>query len=226
MKENSIVAILIVFALILCACSKSKKVQEADDLIAAIGEISLNSSAAVEAAESAVAELSNHQRNQLENREILESARSTLSDLQYIESHPFEYQIPLNFEWGMSLKAAEKFGFNLSPTIVVDRPGFTIDGTALGFNENEASITCAFNFGENNNSLELVNLIIKLSEDKITTDDALWVIMQFYNENISDNAEVNESTVSCVWETDECSIELNCMFANSGMFMVAYRPLT
>ena len=84
MKKHGIIILIIVLILTLCACGKSKKVQEVDDLIAAIGEISLNSSAAVEAAENAVAELSNRQRNQLENREILESARSALSDLQYI----------------------------------------------------------------------------------------------------------------------------------------------
>lgn len=226
MKKHGIIILIIVLILTLCACGKSKKVQEVDDLIAAIGEISLNSSAAVEAAENAVAELSNRQRNQLENREILESARSTLSDLQYIESHPFEYQIPLNFTWGMSLKEAEKFGFDLSPTIVADRLGFTIDGTALGFNENEASITCAFDFGENNDNLKLVNLMIELSEEDIITTDALWTIMQFYYKNVSENAEVAESTASCFWETDKSSIELNCMLANSGMFIVTYRPLT
>ena len=225
MKKHGIIILIIVLILTLCACGKSKKVQEVDDLIAAIGEISLNRTSAVEAAEDAVAELSKRQRNQLENREILESARSALSDLQYIESHPFEYQIPLNFTWGISLKEAEKFGFNLGPTML-DRPGFTIDGTALGFNENEASITCAFDFGENNDNLQLVNLIIELSEDDIITTDALWTIMQFYYKNVSGNPEVSESTVSCFWETDKSSIELSCMLANSGTFIVAYRPLT
>ena len=109
---------------------------------------------------------------------------------------------------------------------MLDRPGFTIDGTALGFNENEASITCAFDFGENNDNLQLVNLIIELSEDDIITTDALWTIMQFYYKNVSGNPEVSESTVSCVWETDKSSIELSCMLANSGTFIVAYRPLT
>ena len=94
MKKHGIIILIIVLILTLCACGKSKKVQEVDDLIAAIGEISLNRTAAVEAAENAVAELSKRQRNQLENREILESARSALSDLQYIESHYDVEQFP------------------------------------------------------------------------------------------------------------------------------------
>ena len=100
---------------ILCACGKSKQAQEADDLILAIGEVSLDSAAAIETAENAVSELSDRQRNQLENREILESARSTFSNLQYVQSHPFEYPLPLDFSWEMSLADAEKFGFDLSP---------------------------------------------------------------------------------------------------------------
>ena len=50
--------------------------------------------------------------------------------------------------------------------------------------------------------------------------------MQFYYKTVSGNPEVSESTVSCVWETDKSSIELSCMLANSGTFIVAYRPLT
>ena len=108
MKKASIVVILIVFAFILCACGKSKQAQEADDLILAIGEVSLDSAAAIETAENAVSGLSDRQRNQLENREILESARSTFSNLQYVQSHPFEYPLPLDFSWEMSLADAEK----------------------------------------------------------------------------------------------------------------------
>ena len=226
MKKTSIVVILIVFAFILCACGKSKQAQEADDLILAIGEVSLDSAAAIETAENAVSELSDRQRNQLENREILESARSTFSNLQYVQSHPFEYPLPLDFSWEMSLADAEKFGFDLSP-IEPDRQGFTADGAALDFGKNEVTVTCTYDFGENNDSLNRVNLLIQLSADYDgTTDDALWTIMNFYYKNIGNNADVHESTVSCIWTTDRSTIELSCMLASSGVFVVTYLPLS
>jgi len=57
MKKSSIVVILIVFALMLCACGKSKQAQEADDLILAVGEVSLDSAAAIETAENAASSI-------------------------------------------------------------------------------------------------------------------------------------------------------------------------
>ena len=225
MKKASIVVILIVFAFILCACGKSKQAQEADDLILAIGEVSLDSAAAIETAENAVSELSDRQRNQLENREILESARSTFSNLQYVQSHPFEYPLPLDFSWEMSLADAEKFGFDLSP-IEPDRQGFTADGAALDFGKNEVTITCTYDFGKNNDSLNRVNLIIQLSEDYDgTTEDALWTIMNFYYKNIGTSPDVNAGTASCIWKTGQSTIELFCTFASSGLFFITYLPL-
>ena len=209
----------------LCACGKSKQAQEADDLILAIGEVSLDSAAAIETAENAVSELSDRQRNQLENREILESARSTFSNLQYVQSHPFEYPLPLDFSWEMSLADAEKFGFDLSP-IEPDRQGFTADGAALDFGKNEVTITCTYDFGKNNDSLNRVNLIIQLSEDYDgTTEDALWTIMNFYYKNIGTSPDVNAGTASCIWKTGQSTSELFCTFASSGLFFITYLPL-
>ena len=58
MKKIIALVLCAVMLLSLCACGKSKKVQNVDDLILAIGEVSLDSADKIETAESAYAELS------------------------------------------------------------------------------------------------------------------------------------------------------------------------
>ena len=123
----------------------------------------------------------------------------------------------------MSLADAEKFGFDLSP-IEPDRQGFTADGAALDFGKNEVTITCTYDFGQNNDSLNRVNLIIQLSEDYDgTTEDALWTIMNFYYKNIGTSPDVNEGTASCIWKTGQSTIEL---FLHVRQFRIVFHYLS
>lgn len=91
-----------------------------------------------------------------------------------------------------------------------------------GYSSEEAT----YDFGQNNDSLNRVNLIIQLSEDYDgTTEDALWTIMNFYYKNIGTSPDVNEGTASCIWKTGQSTIELFCTFASSGLFFITYLPL-
>ncbi len=76
---RKIVALVLcaVMLLSLCACGKSKKVQNVDDLILAIGEVSLDSADKIETAETAYAELSEKDKETVENYSILLDARKT-----------------------------------------------------------------------------------------------------------------------------------------------------
>ena len=89
-----------------------------------------------------------------------------------------------------------------------------------------SAVTCTYDFGENNDSLNRVNLIIQLSENYDgTTEDALWTIMNFYYKNIGTSPDVNAGTASCIWKTGQSTIELFCTFASSGLFFITYLPL-
>lgn len=77
MKKIIALVLCAVMLLSLCACGKSKKVQNVDDLILAIGEVSLDSADKIETAESAYAELSEKDKEKVENYSILLDARKT-----------------------------------------------------------------------------------------------------------------------------------------------------
>ena len=62
-------------------CGKSKAVIEADNLIANIGEITLESQKKLQAAQQAVSNLTDRQKEQLENTALLESAQDTYDKL-------------------------------------------------------------------------------------------------------------------------------------------------
>lgn len=62
-------------------CGKSKAVIEADNLIANIGEITLESKEKLQAAQQAVSNLASWQKKQLENAALLESAQDTYDKL-------------------------------------------------------------------------------------------------------------------------------------------------
>ncbi len=82
--KTKIAAVLLaaVTCLSLCACGKTEAAQAADDLIAAIGEVTLSSEGAISAAESAVAALTDEDLKGLEGAGTLEQARSALEELK------------------------------------------------------------------------------------------------------------------------------------------------
>ena len=66
MKKYLLVLLALALMLSMTACGKSEAAQAADDLIAAIGTVTLDSAAAIEAAEDAVAALRDKEKDTLE----------------------------------------------------------------------------------------------------------------------------------------------------------------
>jgi len=86
MKKYLLVLLALALMLSMTACGKSEAAQAADDLIAAIGTVTLDSAAAIEAAEDAVAALSDKEKDTLENTAQLREARETYDDLAEAEA--------------------------------------------------------------------------------------------------------------------------------------------
>ncbi len=75
MKKIAALILALSFTIALYGCGKSEAAKAADDLIAAIGEVSLNSEVAITAAEKAVSELDDKDRDSLDNTATLKKAR-------------------------------------------------------------------------------------------------------------------------------------------------------
>lgn len=81
MKRKWLVWILLAaMVLSLAGCGKSKEVKAAEELIAAIGEVSVESEEAVKAAEAAYQALSEENKKAVENYEVLTAARTALDE--------------------------------------------------------------------------------------------------------------------------------------------------
>ena len=75
MKKRHILILVLAASLLLCACGKSEAATAVDEQIAAIGEVTLESETAIAAAEAAVESLEEKDRNSLDNRNLLQTAR-------------------------------------------------------------------------------------------------------------------------------------------------------
>ena len=75
MKKRHILILVLATSLLLCACGKSEAATAVDEQIAAIGEVTLESETAIAAAEAAVETLEEKDRNSLDNRNMLQTAR-------------------------------------------------------------------------------------------------------------------------------------------------------
>lgn len=76
MKRLLTVTLALLLILCLTACGKSKEAQAVDDQIAAIGEVTLDSEAAIKAAEAALNSLNAKTAEQVESTVVLEAARA------------------------------------------------------------------------------------------------------------------------------------------------------
>ena len=85
MKKIIAILLAVILLLSLCACGKSKEAQAVDDLIMAIGEVSLDSAEEIESAENAYNALSEKDRENVENYAILETSRETLDNLKELQ---------------------------------------------------------------------------------------------------------------------------------------------
>ena len=81
MKKALAICLVLITLVSLAACGKSEAAKAADELILAIGTVTLDSEAAIVAAEDAVKALSPEDLEQVENIAVLESARATYDDL-------------------------------------------------------------------------------------------------------------------------------------------------
>ena len=75
MKKYLVVIMAVLMALCLCACGKSEAVKAAEEKIAAIGAVTLDSEKRISAAEKAVEKLSDDELKQLDKAEELKKAR-------------------------------------------------------------------------------------------------------------------------------------------------------
>ena len=81
MKKFSIALVVLVLVLSLSACLKSTDAQNAEALIVAIGDVTLESESSIVAAENAVNALNNFEKAQVENLATLHNARQLYDDL-------------------------------------------------------------------------------------------------------------------------------------------------
>ena len=80
MKKHLLLVLALVMCIALTAC-KSDAAKSADGLIAAIGEVTLDSESRIIEAENAVAALEEKDRSQIENEQLLLDARSQYDEL-------------------------------------------------------------------------------------------------------------------------------------------------
>ena len=80
-KIFSFLIILVIFCIGFSGCFKSEEAQAVDDMILSIGEITLESRDAIRRAEKAVRELSEEDKKQLDELELLETHRATYNSL-------------------------------------------------------------------------------------------------------------------------------------------------
>ena len=80
MKKISSIILVLLICLSLCSC-KSKDVKNVEALIDAIGEVTVNSEDAITAAEEAYASLADEEKVNVENYEVLNSARADFNAL-------------------------------------------------------------------------------------------------------------------------------------------------
>ena len=73
----SIASVLLILCITLCACGK---VQNAEKLIDAIGEVTADSGPQIEAAEQAIAELDADQKTKVSNLDLFEDAKLQYAD--------------------------------------------------------------------------------------------------------------------------------------------------
>ena len=81
MKKTVAIILAALLALSLAGCGKTEAAAAADEAIAAIGEVTLDSLAVIEAAEDAVDDLTEEEKGQLDNLAVLEEARAAYDQL-------------------------------------------------------------------------------------------------------------------------------------------------
>ena len=84
MKRMITLLLTLSLCVCLCACGKSSEAKKADELILAIGEVSLDSKNAIQDAQSYYDTLTEEQKSEVENYPVLQSASETLESLERV----------------------------------------------------------------------------------------------------------------------------------------------
>ena len=85
MKRGISLVLAIVICFVLCACGKSEAVVKVEELISAIGEVSLESKNAIESAQEAFNALPEEEKAEVENYYVLVESHDTFKQLEAIE---------------------------------------------------------------------------------------------------------------------------------------------
>lgn len=97
-KVIAIFLTIFMLCLSLCSCGKSKAVKNVEDLIGSIGAVSADSEAAVAAAEKAYSELTEKEKETVENATVLTEAKKTL-EIALQEKRLEELYDAISGEW-------------------------------------------------------------------------------------------------------------------------------
>lgn len=97
-KVIAIFSTIFMLCLSLCSCGKSKAVKNVEDLIGSIGVVSADSEAAVAAAEKAYSELTEKEKETVENAAVLTEAKKTL-EIALQEKRLEELYDAISGEW-------------------------------------------------------------------------------------------------------------------------------
>lgn len=104
MKKVCSLILVFVLSLLLCACGKSEAAENAERLISSIGEVSLESKNALDAAQCAFDALSEEDKKQVENYYILVEGQAVYKELE--EQNALEEQSDLGKKTYESIKTA------------------------------------------------------------------------------------------------------------------------
>ena len=111
MKKTIAILLTLCLCIAFCACGKSEEATMVDELLLNIGEVSLESSDTIETARSSYEALTEDQKNEVENLEILINAEETLKALvaEFVENTKTEakYEL-LNYNPNAAIKLLEE----------------------------------------------------------------------------------------------------------------------
>ena len=105
---NRIISLIALLAICisLCACGTSVETQKADELILAIGEVSLEKEPAILAAKAYFDTLTDNQKKQVENAELLQSAIEKLDTIKKESEYIEIYEKALEYEKNLQIDVA------------------------------------------------------------------------------------------------------------------------
>ena len=198
MKKLVSMLIIGIIALTLCACGKSEATKAAEDLILAVGTVSLNSESQILAAEEAVAVLTEEELEKLDNLEILQAARAEY-DLLYAKKKATETDALIDAIGTVTMESGD--------AIAAARVAFdSIGEQAQGFVTKLQILENAENELGNMKAQVVIELIDAIGKVTLKNNDAVQTAKNAYDalssidQNRVTNAEVLKAAVASLKE--------------------------